>query len=135
MLQGGLPPAEVEKKMDELRSQAQEQTIRDLKLFFVLEKIAEQREIDVTEEQINGAIAQIARQSNQRFDRVRDDLSKGDGMVTLYMQLRDEQVLSALLADAEVTEKKGPKKKKKKAAKRKTRSKKTTKSDAEEGSA
>lgn len=111
LYQAGVPQAEIAKAVDEMRVQAHSQTIRDLKLFFVLEKISEQRKIDVGEEQINGAIAMIAQQSRQRFDRVRDKLSKGDGLMTLFLQLRDEKVLSALLADADITETEGPKKK------------------------
>jgi len=52
-------------------------------------------------------------------------------MTTLYLQLRDQRVLSSLLEDAEITEAKGPKKKKtvkksKKKASRKKTAKKTT---------
>ena len=127
MYQAGIPQAQVEKEMDELRAKAHEQAIRDLKLFFILEKIAEERDIDVNEEQLNGAIAQIARQSNRRFDRVRDELSKGEGLKTLYLQLRDQQVLKALLEQAEITETEVPKKKKTVKKKKKTAKKKTTK--------
>jgi len=126
MYQAGIPQAQVEKEMDELRAKAHDQAVRDLKLFFILEKIAEERDIDVTEEQLNGAIAQIARQSNRRFDRVRDELSKGEGLKTLYLQLRDQQVLKALLEEAEITETEGPKKKKVK-KKKTTKKKKTAK--------
>ena len=112
LYQQGIPEAEIEKRLDELRSRAHDQTIRDLKLFFILEKIAEDREVTVGEEQLNTAIAQIARQSNRRFDRVRDDLSKGEGLTTLYMKLRDQQVLDLLCDEAKVTESKGPKTKK-----------------------
>lgn len=111
MYQAGVPEAEIEKHVDGLRAKAHEQAVRDLKLFFILERIAEDRDIVVAEEQINGAIAHIARQTNKRFDRVRDELSKGGGLTALYMQLRDQQVLEALLEDAEVTETEGPKKK------------------------
>ena len=129
MLQAGMPQAEVEKSLDEMRAKARDQVVRDLKLYFILEKIAEQREVDVPEERINAAIAEIARQSNKRFDRMRDELSKGDGLSTLYLQLRDEQVLELLLADAEITETERPKKKspKKKAAKKKKAKKRTKK--------
>jgi trigger factor len=129
MLQAGLPQAEVEKSLDEMRAKARDQVVRDLKLYFILEKIADEREVDVPEERINAAIAEIARQSNKRFDRVRDELSKGDGLSTLYLQLRDEQVLELLLADAEITETERPKKKspKKKAAKKKKAKKRTKK--------
>jgi len=128
MLQAGVPESEVEKNMDELRAGAHDQVVRDLKLFFILEKVAEEREVEISEEQINGAIADIARQSGKRFDRVRDELSKNDGLATLYLQLRDEQVLNRLLEDAEITETEGPKKKK--AAKKKTTKAKATKKKA-----
>ena len=132
MYQAGVPEAQIEKQMDELRSKVHDQAVRDLKLFFILEKIADDREIEVSEEQVNGAIAQIAQQSNKRFDRVRDELSKGDGLATLFYQLRDEQVLEALLEGAKITEIEGPKKKspttttKKKASPKKTTAKKAS---------
>ena len=110
MLREGIPETMVDKAMDELQGEARDQVVRDLKLYFILEKIAEDRDIDVREEQVNGAIAQIAQQSNKRFDRVRDELSKGDGLLTLYLQLRDEEVLSTLLNNAEITDAKAPKK-------------------------
>jgi len=110
MLQLGMPATEVDKAVDEMRSAARDQVLRDLKLFFVLEKIADDLEIDIREEEINGAIAQIAARSGKRFDRVRDELSKGDGLGTLYMRIRDQKVLDRLLEDAEVTEAKPEKK-------------------------
>jgi FKBP-type peptidyl-prolyl cis-trans isomerase (trigger factor) len=126
MLQTGVPEAEISKSLDEMRAKAHDQVVRDLKVYFILEKIAEERDVDVPEERVNAAIAEIARQSNKRFDRVRDELSKGDGLTTLYLQLRDEQVLDLLLSDAEITEGEKPKKKrpKKAAAKKKTATKK-----------
>ena len=121
MYQAGMPETEIEKQMDALQAQAHDQSVRDLKLFFILEKIAEVREVEVSEEQLNAAIAQIAQQSRKRFDRVRDELSKGQGLSTLYLQLRDQRVLVGLLKEAKVTETEGPKKKKPAAeAKKKT---------------
>lgn len=126
MYQAGVPEAEIEKQMDELRTKVHDQAVRDLKLFFILEKIADDREIKVSEEQVNGAIAQIAQQSNRRFDRVRDELSKGDGLATLYYQLRDQQVLEALLTSAKITEIEGPQKKRPATTAKKTASPKKT---------
>lgn len=132
LLQSGVPATEIERVRDEMRARAHDQAIRDLKLFFILEKIAEEREIDANEEQLNAAISQIARRSGKRFDRVRDELSKRDGLTTLYLQLRDEKVFETLVADGEVTEVEGPKKKSPQAAKKKKKAapvakKKTTK--------
>lgn len=112
MYQAGIPEAEVQARTDELRAKAQDQVVRDLKLFFVLQRIAEERKIDVSEEQLNAAIANIARQSNKRFDRVRDELSKNDGLFSLYLVLRDRNVLENLLEEAEIVESEAPAKEK-----------------------
>lgn len=104
LLQRGVPEVEIQRQMDEMRTKAHDQTIRDLKLFFMLEKLAMDREIDINEEEMNAAISDIARQSGKRFDRVRDELSKGDGIAMLYLRLRDEKVLEEILKDADVSE-------------------------------
>lgn len=101
----GLPPAEVEKHLDELKSGAHEDTIRDLKLFFIMEKLAEKNEdIEVSEAEINSVIAGIAQRQGRRFDRVRDELAKENGLVNIYMQLRDEKLIDLLIAKAKITE-------------------------------
>ncbi len=112
LLQAGMPEAEVDKHTDELRAKATEETVTELKLFFIMEKIAEDMEIDVADEELNGAIASIAGQQGMRFDRVRDQLSKGEGLVSLYLQLRDDKILDVLLTKAKITEVEGPKTKK-----------------------
>ncbi|MHC5112013.1 MAG: trigger factor [Planctomycetota bacterium] len=137
LTQQGLAPAEVDKEIENIRDKAKDQVIKDLKLHFVLEKIAEEKEVEVKDEQFNAAVAQIAARSNKRFDRVRDELYQSGGLQHLYMQLRDTEVLKSLLESAEITEvtevkdekeeeKKGKKAKKakKKAAKKKTTKKK-----------
>ncbi|HEY3242828.1 MAG TPA: trigger factor [Phycisphaerae bacterium] len=108
MYQLGLPQPEIDKRMDELRGQAAEQAVKELKLFFILERIAEDREVEVTEDELNGAIAQIAARRNRRFDRMRDELSKGGGLQMLYLQLRDNKIMDELLEIAQITETAGP---------------------------
>jgi len=110
MYNANVPEVEIQKSIDEMRTKAQDQAVLDLKLFFILEKIAEDRKIEVREDQINGAIAEIARRTNRRFDRVRDELSKGDGLGALYYRLRDGLAFGQLLADAEITETPPPEK-------------------------
>ncbi len=132
----GVPEAEIEKHADDLRTGAREQAIAELKLHFVLEQIAETLEIEVSEEEINSAIAGIARTHNRRFDRVRDELAKNDGIETLYLEIRDEKCVDRMLEKAKITEAKVPKEPAKGPAKKPTTKKKTTKSAkaAKEGS-
>ncbi|MDO8629563.1 MAG: hypothetical protein Q7R41_03650, partial [Phycisphaerales bacterium] len=104
MYRQGIPEAEIARATDEMHSKARDQVARDLKLYFVIEKIAEEQGTNISEEEMNTAIAEIARRSGKRFDRVRDELSKGDGLASLYLRIRDDKVLEHLLTDADVTE-------------------------------
>ena len=78
--------------------------MNELKLHFILEEIAEKLEIKVTEEEINGQIAAIARAYGRRFDRVRDELGRDNGLESLYLQLRDDKCLDHILEKAKITE-------------------------------
>lgn len=119
MLRANVPEAEVKKAVDEMRTEAQVESVRELKLYFILEKVAEELSVEVSEDEINGAIAMIAQRQNRRFDRVRDELSKQGGLTSLYLQLRDEKILDQLVAQAQISE--GPAPEKKKAPKKPTR--------------
>lgn len=106
----GVPDSEISKHADELRTEASAQARNELKLVFIMDKIAEERDIKITEEEVNSAIAMIAARRERRFDRVRDEIISTGHLRTLYVQLRDEKILEALLDDADVSEEK-PKKK------------------------
>jgi trigger factor len=102
----GIPPAEVEKRLDEIKTTSREVAQQQMKRFFIMEKLAEQFEdVEVGEEEINNLIATIAYRQGRRFDRVRDELVKEGGITTLYLQLRDEKLIDRLIDKAEVKEK------------------------------
>jgi trigger factor len=102
--QRGVPEGDLEAHLDELRTSAQSEVARDLKLSFILEKVAEQLDLQVTDEEINTEIAQIARRYNRRFDRVRDDLRKQDLLPQLAERIRHDKCISRLLEDAALVE-------------------------------
>jgi trigger factor len=74
----GVPETEIEKHVDELRTGAEQKATNDLKLFFILEKIAEELDVGVTEEEVNTAIGSIAAAQNRRFDRVHAEIKEVD---------------------------------------------------------
>jgi len=100
----GVPQAEAEKMMDELKTSSREDAIAELKLAFIMEKLAEKYEVEVSEGEINAQIAAIARRQGQRFDRVRDQLLKEGALNTLYLRLRDDKILDIVAEKAKVTE-------------------------------
>ncbi|MGB9625535.1 MAG: trigger factor [Phycisphaerae bacterium] len=100
----GMPESDVARHVDELQTTARDEAARELKLSLIMEKIAEELKPEVTEDEVNGQIALIARQQNRRFDRVRDELIKNDGIESLFIQLRDEKIVDRLLEQATITE-------------------------------
>jgi trigger factor len=108
--QQGVPDAEIEKHADELKTVAREEVSTELKLYFVLEEIAEKFQLEVTEEEINAQIAAIARAYNRRFDRIRDDLANSGGIESLYVQIRDDKCIDKILEKARIVKADLPKK-------------------------
>ncbi|MBU0617318.1 MAG: hypothetical protein KKI02_06360, partial [Planctomycetes bacterium] len=102
--QRGMPQSDIEAHIDELRTSAKEDVARSLKLDFIMEKVAEQLEVAVTDEEINSEIARMARMYNQRFDRVRDNLHSRGLLAQLAEQIRQDKCVELLLGGAELQE-------------------------------
>ncbi len=100
----GVPEEEIEQRIAERRSEDEEASRRELKLFFILGRIAEKLDLDVSENEVNTQIVRIAQQQNRRPERLRSELMQSGMIEQIYMRLRDQKVLNALLAKANVTE-------------------------------
>lgn len=100
--QQGMPEDEIEAKIDELRTTARDEVVRDLKLEFIMEKVAEQLGVRVSEEELNTEIALIARRYGKRFDRIRDDLAQRGLLGQLAEQIRQDKCVQMLLAHAKM---------------------------------
>ncbi|MBP7934644.1 MAG: trigger factor [Phycisphaerae bacterium] len=102
----GVPQDEVQKQLDEMKTKVREDVVRELKLAFIMEKVAEQCEVEVSEGEINAQIAAIAQRQNQRFDRVRDQLAREGAITNLYVRIRDHKIVEQLIEKAKVAEEK-----------------------------
>lgn len=120
LLQTGYPREKIDENLTELQAGAAEQAARELKLQFIVGKIAEQEEIEVSEDEINSRIAMMAQSYNRRPERMRQELEADGSLSAVETSIREEKALDKLLNDAKVTETKGEpaKKTEKKAAKK-----------------
>jgi len=100
----GVPMSDIEARIDELRTSATQQVANELKLGFILEKVAEKLEVSVTDEEVNTEIARMAQLYNRRFDRVRDDLQSRGLLEHLVEQIRQNKTIDLLLADAKIVD-------------------------------
>jgi trigger factor len=104
LMMRGVPRDKVEGDMDQLRGGAKDQAVRDLKLFFILQKIAADQNVDVSEAELNGRIAIIAAQSGQRPEKVKQEMSADGSLVNMYVQMREQKAVDKILESAKVEE-------------------------------
>jgi len=122
LLSRGLTREQVEEQMEQLRASSEDQAKEQLKTFFIMDKVANKLEIEVTDEEINGRIAQLALQQGQRPERMREDMARNGSLAQFGLEVRQSNCIAKMLESAEITEvkpKKEAKKSKKKAAKKK----------------
>lgn len=100
----GVDPMKIEENIAELRRQSAAAAVGELKMFFILDKAAEQLGIKVTEQEINGRIAQMAMERNDRPENLRQQLIKNNQVGAVYSQIREHKTMDAILAKASVTE-------------------------------
>ncbi len=124
LLSRGLSRQQVDEQMEQLRAGSEEQAKQQLKTFFIMDKVAEKLEIDVSEEEINGHIAQVAIQRGQRPEKLKEQMERDGSLSQFRLEVRQNKCISKLLESANITEQapaekpeKGKKSKKKSAAK------------------
>ncbi|MHC4423367.1 MAG: trigger factor [Planctomycetota bacterium] len=116
LLMRGLGREQIDQQMDQLRAGSDQQAEGQLKTFFIMDKVAEKLEIDVTEEEINGHIARLAIERGTRPERMREEMLRDGSLAQFRLQVREGKCIAKLLESATITEVK-PKKKAKKAVK------------------
>ena len=104
LLMRGIPQQQVEAQLDQLRYGAVEEAARDLKLFFILQKIATDQNTDVDESELNGRIALLAAQKGERPEKVKQEMAKDGSLASLYIQMREQKALDEVLKSAVVEE-------------------------------
>ncbi|MFQ6035616.1 MAG: trigger factor [Sedimentisphaerales bacterium] len=112
LIMRGLPREQIEQQMDQLRASSEQQAKEQLKTFFIMDKVADKLEIDVTEEEINGHIARLAIQRRQRPERMREEMQRDGSLAQFSLQVRENKCIAKLLESANITEKKAEKAKK-----------------------
>ncbi len=129
LIMRGLPRDKVDQQMEQLRATSEERAKEQLKVFFIMDKIAKKLEVDVNEEEINGYIAQLAIQQGQRPERMREQMQRNGSLDQFELEVRDDKSIAKLLESAQVIEdeaEQGTKKIKKKTEKSPTKETKKT---------
>lgn len=142
MMMRGSTQADIEEQLAELRAASQETAARELKSLFILDAVARNLDVEVSDQEVNGRVVQIAMQQGQRPQRLRDEMARSGQLQQLYVQMREEKAIEKIIEDAKVEDISADEWKKlqgedddkpkaeKKTTKKKTTKKKTTKKKA-----
>lgn len=100
----GVDAQKIEENLANLRAAAGAQAVGELKLFFILDKAAEQMDIKVSEAEINGRIAQMAMSRGERPEKLRQEIIARNQVGMVFTQIREHKTMDAILAKAKVNE-------------------------------
>lgn len=100
MRQAGFTPREIRARENEMRQKSISTTRRNLKEHFVLDRIAEEENIEVTAADIDGEIQVMAMQAGENPRRVRARLQKSGVIENLEAQVRERKAVDVILEHA-----------------------------------
>ena len=104
LLYRGVTREKIEENLTQMQAEAAEQAKNDLKLSFILGKVATDMGLTVDEGEVNARVAAMARQNNRRPERMRQELA-ADGTLSLVEDsLKEEKAIDKLLEQAEITD-------------------------------
>jgi len=100
----GFGSEEIQSVANDLRRNSRESTARSLKEHFILERIAEDLNIDASDDDYDDEIELIADSQNQSPRSVRAQLEKRNAMDTLRNQIVERKVLDEIKKEAKFTD-------------------------------
>ncbi|MFN2492822.1 MAG: trigger factor [Pyrinomonadaceae bacterium] len=104
MIGRGVDPRAQEINWEGAREELKVQAEEDVRGSLLLERIAEEENIDVASEEIEAEIQAIARESQQSVEQVRGVLTKEGGERSIANRLRNRKALDLLVENARVTD-------------------------------
>ena len=104
MQQAGFTTQEITARENEIRQQAVSTTREALKQHFVLDRIADTEEIEVTNQDIESEILLMSFQSGESPRRVRARLTKSGLIENLEAQIRERKAVDVILDKADFTD-------------------------------
>ena len=104
MIGQGIDPRSPELDWDKARDSLKEQARYELRSSLLLEEIANEEKIDVSDQEIEDEINTIANASRQTAEQVRAVLTKQGGERSIAPRLRNRKALDFLVANAKLTD-------------------------------
>ncbi len=92
-----------DKDKKELEQNAEKQALRQVKAFFILDKIAQTEKIYLKEEDIEKRLEEMATQYKKKKEEVRKLLEKNHALDEMAVNMRNARVMEFLLKEARIS--------------------------------
>ena len=100
----GVTEEDLAKISDKLEEASLERAAKDLKLFFILSRIAEKEGMQATEADVDMKIAELATRYRTTTGKMRERLEREEMLPQIALQIREEKTISHILSKAAITE-------------------------------
>jgi trigger factor len=104
MIGHGIDPRNPELNWDKARESLKEQASFDLRSSLLLEAVADEEKLEVSDQDVDDEINAIAEASKQTPEQVRAVLTKQGGETSIASRLRNRKALDFLVANAKITD-------------------------------
>jgi trigger factor len=104
LLYRGVPREEIDKAVERFDKQTRENSVRQCKLYFIYERLAELEKLFVTEDELTQRIQAIALNYRRRPEEVYNELETQGRLSSLRQQMREEKVRDFLVQHANIAE-------------------------------
>lgn len=104
LMMRGMSQEQIEQNIEQVRTGAGDEAQRELKLFFILQKVATEHDIDVDESELNGQIAMIAAQRGRRPEKLKQEMANDGSLTNMYVQLREQRAIDKIIEQAKIEE-------------------------------
>jgi trigger factor len=104
LMMQGLQQELIDQHIEQLKANSEQQAQQQIKIYFIMDKVADKLGIQTTEEEINGHIAQLAVQKKIRPERLREEMQRDGSLEQFKIQVREQKCVAKLLESAKITE-------------------------------
>jgi trigger factor len=104
LLQQGAPREAIEENLTHLQAEAATQAQQELRMTFILGKVADNMDIEVGEDEVNARVTQMAIQNGTRPEKMRQEFANDGTLDHMFTALREEKAVDKLLETATVTD-------------------------------
>ncbi|HJQ24380.1 MAG TPA: trigger factor [Blastocatellia bacterium] len=102
LFQSGIDPRQMQLDWQEIRNNQRERAERDVRGMFILDRIADDEKIEVSDEDLNHEIEEYAAQRGESVAAAKARLTKEEALDSIKEQVRQQKALDLVIASADL---------------------------------